>query len=35
MKAIEAVYGRWGNYIPSDIRKQFEKDCLDAEQQIK
>jgi hypothetical protein len=35
MKAIEAMYGRWGNYIPTDIRKQFEKDCLEAEQQLK
>ena len=35
MKAIEKMYGRWGNYIPVDTRKQFEKDCLEAEQQIK
>lgn len=34
MTAIEAMYGRWGNYIPQDVRKQFEKDCLEAEQEI-
>jgi len=34
MTAVEKMYGRWGNYIPTDIRKQFEKDCLEAEKQI-
>ena len=26
------LYSRWGNYIPSDLRKQFENECLSQEQ---
>lgn len=29
------IYSKWGNYIPSDLRKQYENDCLEQEQQIK
>ena len=33
MTAIKKIYGRWGNYILPDMRKQFEKDCLEAEKE--
>jgi len=25
------LYSKWGNYIPQDIRKQFEKEWLEIE----
>ncbi len=29
------LYSKWGNYIPQDLRKEFEIDWLEVEQQIK
>ena len=32
---MKDLYSKWGNYIPQDIRKDFENEWLEAEQQIK
>lgn len=29
------IYSKWGNYIPQDIRKQFEKEWLEVEAENK
>jgi len=35
-KAVQKMYDRWQGYITrSDMKKQFKKDCVEAEQQIK
>ena len=31
---MKDLYSRWGNYVPSDLRKTFEKEWIDTERHI-
>jgi hypothetical protein len=34
IKTMVDLYSRWGNYIPADIRKQFQKEWLEVEEML-